>query len=204
MSPIFRTRRIPADLMDRLRIAAAVASEQVLEEHAHSAAEMVEQGADQVPVERLLASYARLHHLKEQEARKLQERVLAGLGPKGLAGGRLAGPRSPITRLFRRLKGRGDPELREWVDRHTARVQLAVMDIHVQNALEMLRLVGGNASVGEVMATYGRMLGLRTTVAEIVGLRVLRTLHHQESGKVESIHRDRSGPFPLRVAENDG
>ncbi len=204
MSALFRKRRIPADLMDRLRIAAAVASEKVLEEHVRSAAEMVEESAGSVPVERLLASYARLHHLGEQDARKLRERLLAELGRNGLDTGALDGPRSPITRLYRRLQGRVDTEFRDWVDRHAARVQLAVMDIHVQNAMEMLRVVRQQASVGETLSMYATMMGLRTTVAEIVGLRVLKALHHQESGEVEPIQRDRSGPFPLRVAENDG
>lgn len=204
MSPIFRKRRIPADLMDRLRIAAAVASEKVLEEHVRSAAEMVEESGGTVPVARLLTSYARLHHLGEQDARKLRERLLAELGRNGLDTGALDGPRSPLTRVYRRLQGRVDTEFRDWVDRHTARVQLAVMDIHVQNALEMIRVVRQQASVGETLSMYATMLGLRATVAEIVGLRVLKALHHQESGEVEPIQRDRSGPFPLRVAENDG
>lgn len=204
MSPLFRKRRIPADLMDRLRIAAAVASEKVLEEHVRSAAEMVEESDGRVPVQRLLASYSRLHHLGEQDARKLRERLLAELGRNGHDRGALHGPRSPVTRLYRRLQGRVDIEFRDWVDRHTARVQLAVMDIHVQNALEMVRVVREKVSVGETLSLYADMLGLRTTVAEVVGLRVLKSLHHQESGQVEPIQRDRSRPFPLRVAENDG
>jgi hypothetical protein len=181
-----------------------VASEQVLEEHVRSAAEMVEESAGSVPLHRLLASYARLHHLGEQDARKLRERLLAELGRKGVDTGALDGPRSPLRRLYRRLQGRVDMEFRDWVDRHAARVQLAVMDIHVQNALEMTRIVRQQATVGETMAAYAEMLGLRDTVAEIVGLRVLKALHHQESGQVAAIQRDRSGPFPLRVAENDG
>ncbi len=204
MSPLFRKRRIPADLMDRLRIAAAVASEKVLEEHVRSAAELVEESAGSVPVERLLTSYARLHHLGDQDARKLRERLLAELGRSGLDTGALHGPRSPLTRALRRVRGRVDLEFRTWVDRHTARVQLTVMDIHVENALEMVRVSGERVSVGEVMSAYGELLELRSTVAEIVGLRVLKALHHRESGQVEPLRRDRSGPFPLRVAENDG
>lgn len=204
MSPIFRKRRIPAELMDRLRIGAAVAAEQVLEEHVRSATEMVEESDGTFPIQRLLAHYARLHHLPERDAAKVRERVLAELGRKGRDDGTLDDPRSPLTRLVRRVRGRVDPDFRSWVDRHTARVQLALMDIHVENALEMIRMSGERVSVGEVLSTYAELLSLRSTVAEIVGLRVLKALHHRDSGQVEPIRRDRAGPFPLRVAENDG
>lgn len=199
----FRKRRIPTDVIDRLRMAAAVASEQVLEEHVRSAVELVEEGVDRAPIDRLIVIYARLHYLKEPEARKLRERLLAALGRSGSGAGALAEPRSPFTRLRRRVRGRVDRDLRDWVEQHTARVELALLDIHVENALGTLRIAGPNLSVGRAISTYCEMLDLRETVAEMVRLRVLKVLHDRESGDVEPIRPDRSGPYPLRVAEND-
>lgn len=203
MTPLLRKRRIPVELADRLHMAAAVAAEQVLDEHVRSAVELVEEGAGRAPVERLIAVYARLHYLKEPETRKLRERLLAALGRSGSGAGSLAGPRSPLARLSRRVRGRRDRELREWVEQHTARVELAVLDIHVENALATLRIAGPDLPVGSAISIYTEMLDLRETMAEMVRLRVLKALHDRQSGSVEPIRPDRSGPYPLRVAEND-
>lgn len=201
--PHFRTRRIPSDLTDRLRMAAAVAAEQVLDEHVRSAVELVEEAAGRAPVDRLLAAYVRLHHLSDPDARKVRERLLAALGRSGSADAALAGPRSAFARLRRRLRGRVDRELRDWVEQHSARVELALLDIHVDNALDTLRAVAPTIPAGQAISIYAEMLELRDTVAEMVRLRVLKALHDRQSGGVEPIRPDRSGPYPFRVAEND-
>lgn len=203
MNPLFRKRRIPGELTDRLRMAAAVAAEQVLDEHVRSAVELVEEGAGRAPVERLIEAYARMHYLKEPDARKLRERLLAALGRSGGDAGALAGPRSPFARLRRRVRGRVDQELREWVERHSARVELALLDIHVENALDTLKVVGSSLPTGRALSIYCEMLDLRDAVAEMVRLRVLKVLHDRELESVETLRPDRSGPYPFRVAEND-
>jgi hypothetical protein len=203
MVPRFKKSRIPAEVMDRVRMSAAVAAEQVLEEHVRSAVEMVEEGIDRAPIARLITAYGRLHHLPDQETRKLQERVLAALGSNGSGPGTLDGPRSPLARIRRRLQGRVNPELRDWVERHTARVELTIVDIHVKNALELLRVVEDHMAVGSALGLYTDLLDLRATIAEMVRLKVLKVLHDRESGHVEPLRADRSLPYPLRVAEND-
>lgn len=203
MLPHFRKNKIPADLVDRLHVAAAVAAEQVLEEHTRSAVELIEEGAGRAPVERLIGVYARLHHFKESETRKLRERVLAALGRNGHDPRELVGPRSPFARLRRRLRGRVDTELRDWVEQHTARVELTLLNIHVENALDTIRIVSDRVSVGHTIATYVEMLDLRPAIAEMVRLRVLKVLHDRASGNVSPLRPDRSRPYPLRVAEND-
>lgn len=202
MKSRFHKRSIPSADMDRLRMATAVAAEQVLEEHVRSTVELVEQGAARAPVERLLSAYTRLHHLGESESRKLTERVLAALGRLGINSGALHAPRSPFKRLRHRVRGRSNPELREWVERHTARVELTLVDIHVSNTLEILRLVDGHLSTVQAIALYSDMLSLRPTISEMVRLKVLKALQDQESGDVQPLHRD--GLHPFRRAENDG
>lgn len=204
MNPLFRTRRLPPAVMDRVRMAAAVAAELVLEEHVRSAVEMVEQGVDRAPVRRLLSAYVRLHHLEGQESLQLHERVLASLGRRPDGAGPLNGPRSPLARLRRRLRGRVNPELRDWVERHTARVQLTVIDLHAERALEMLRLVEDHASASDGIRLYSDMLGLRPAVAEVVRLKVLKMLHDRATGQVEPLSPDRSVLHPFRKAENEG
>jgi hypothetical protein len=185
-------------------MATAVASEQVLEEHVESAVELVEEGSDQAPVERLLIIYARLHHLQETETRKLRERVLATLGRNGGAGTRLDGPRSPFSRVMRRLRGRVNPELRDYVERHTARVELTVVDIHVHHTLEVVALLEEHVTTGIAISIYCDMMNLRPTVGEIVRLKALKVLHDRRTASVEPLRPE--GPVPLRRrrAENGG
>ncbi|NIP81857.1 MAG: hypothetical protein GWM90_22605 [Gemmatimonadetes bacterium] len=198
----FRKPKIPPDVAGKLRMAAAVAAEQVLDEHVRSAIEMVEEGGDRAPVERLLRAYARLHYLTDSEARKLRERVLAALGRgRQSVVAELDGPRSPVRRIRSRLKGRVNPELRRWVDRHTARVELTVVDIHVENALGFLRLLESRADVQRGVALYAEIMRLRPTVTELVRLKVLKVLHDKEAGHAELL-RPQRGQYPLRVADN--
>jgi hypothetical protein len=206
MALFFRRNRLPAEVQQRLRISAAVAAERVLEEHARSAVELIEEGGDRAPLERLLATYVRLHHLTDADARRLREKVLATLGRDPRTAGRVSefdAPRSPLRRVRNRLRGRVDLELREWVEQHTARVELTIVDLHVGHGMDFLRVFGDNASVQQALELYAEMLGLRPTIAEIVRLKVLKVLHDTRPGKVELFDASRRpATFPLRVADN--
>lgn len=204
MIPRFRTRRLPPAVMDKVRMATAVAAELVLQEHVQSAVELVEQGADRAPVHSLLSAYVRLHYLDGPESAQLRERVLAMLGRSPERAGPLNGPRSPLTRLRRRLRGRVNPELRDWVERHTACVELTVVDLHAESALRMVDLVGEHASTNEGIRLYTEMLNLRPAVAEMVRLKVLKRLHDQATAQVDSLEPDRTVLHPFRKVENDG
>lgn len=205
MAARFRRKRLSPELQQRLRISAAVAAERVLEEHARSAVEVIEEGGDKAPLERLLGAYVRLHHLGDADARRLREKVLATLGRDPRTAGRVSefdAPRSPFLRLRRRLRGRVELELRDWVEQHTARVELAVVDLHVGHALDFLRIFEEHGSAQEGIALYADLLGLRQTVAEMVRLKVLKTLHDTRPGKVELLDSGRRpASFPLRVAD---
>src|SRR5690606_25787495 len=102
-------------------------------------------GGDRAPLERLLAAYARLHHLTDADARRVREKVLATLGRDPRTAGRVAefeAPRSPFRRVRNRLRGRVAIDLREWVEQHTARVELTIVDLHVGHAVDFLRVFG--------------------------------------------------------------
>lgn len=208
MSPLFRRKRLPAGLRQRLRIAAAVAAERVLDEHTRSAVELIEEGGDRVPFERLLGAYVRLHHVREADVRRLREKVLATLGRDPRTAGRVSeldASNSPVRRMVNRVRGRVELELRDWVEKHTARVELTLVDLHVSHALDFLRVYGESGTVQAGLDLYAEMLNLRQTISEMVRLKALKALHEADTGKVELLESSRrSSPFPLRVADNGG
>jgi hypothetical protein len=160
-------------------MAAAAAAEQVLDLHVVSALEVVEEGGDRAPVDRLLTTYARLHYLEARNEWRLRERVLAALGREGgdaWTQRELAAPRSLFRRIARRVRGRVHHELREWVELHTAQVQLTLVDLHVRHALVFVRILEPHLSSGEAVDTYARMLELRSTTAEYVRMKALLTI----------------------------
>jgi hypothetical protein len=202
--PLFKSRRIPRELAERLRIAAALAREQVLEKHIASAIELLGQGADQVPVERLLNAYTRLHFIEYSEERQINERVLAALGQDNhgeWAQREITAPRAPWRRLARRVRGRVHHDLRRWLEGHTARVELELIDLHVRHALECVRITEGHFSTGQALEHYARELRLRAATAEMVRLLALRTLEGRKpAGQVERF-RPGSAALPLRIAD---
>lgn len=206
----FRSKhRIGDETSEQLELAAAVAAESILAEHIRYAMEMVQEGADRAPVQRLVAAYARLHHLTDDEHRKLHEGVLVALGrdPAGAGKGRLQQPRSLLRRAARRVRGRVHFELRDWVQRHTARVELAVLEHHVEHALRFARIVHEQQSPAAAADLYSEVMGLRPTITEVVRLRVLAAPvpGAGEDVMVEPIRRPRPPELlPFRRAEEGG
>lgn len=210
--PFGRNRSLTDPVREQLRLAAAVATEAVVCEHLRYALELVDEGGDRVPVERLLDAYGRLHHLRDDERRQLTERLLVALGrdPAAASRGRLHPPRSVLRRVARRVRGRVHTDLREWVDRHTARVELSVLDVHVEHALRFTAILFDEHRPDEAVDLYAETMSLRPTMAEIVRLRVLAEapVHGEgaegteapKSADVEPL-RPRPRP-PLRLAED--
>lgn len=207
--PFGRHRGFMNETGEQLHLAAAVAAEAVVGEHARYALELVDEGGDRVPVERLLGAYARLHHLDEEQYRQLTDRVLVAIGrnPDGVTRGPLRPPRSVIRRASDRLRGRVHTELREWVDRHTARVELAVLEVHVEHALRFAAILFDQSAPEDAVNVYGETMDLRPTMAEMVRLRVLAEapVHgeaEEPAAVVEPLHPRPRGP--LRLAEDGG
>ena len=208
--PFRRKSSLLDETREKLHLAAAVAGEAVVAEHVRYALELIEEGGDRIPVERLLGAYARLHHLSDDERRQLTERVLVALGrdTKTTARAPLRPPRSFLRRAARRIRGRIHVDLREWVDRHTARVELAVLDVHVQHALGFARILFEEGSPDEAVEAYAETMSLRTTMAEMVRLRVLAEapVHGEEAEQLE-VDVEPLHPRPttrLRLAKDGG
>lgn len=214
MPSLDRDRTFVDETRQQLQLATAVAAEAVLTHHVRFALELLAEGADRAPVERLLAAYARLHHLSEEEHRQLVERVLVALGqdPDSAPTTWLQEPRSVFHRAAHRMRGRVHAELRAWVDRHSARVELAVLEVHVEQALRFTRILQEQGPAADAVELYAETLGLRSTIAEMVRLRVLAEaplgLPGDAEAKVEAeadIEPLRPRPKKrLRLAEDGG
>lgn len=209
--PFGRNRGFVDKIGEQLHLAAAVAAEAVVGEHVRYALELVDEGGDRVPVERLLAAYSRLHHLDDDEHRQLTDRVLVAIGrdPEGVTRGALRPPRSVVRRATDRLRGRVHTDLREWVDRHTARVELAVLDVHVEHALRFTDILFEQGAPEDAVNLYGETMGLRPTMAEMVRLRVLAEAPVHGEAEAEAVEVDVEPLHPrplgrLRLAEEGG
>jgi hypothetical protein len=203
MNRRFSTQPYPREVADRLCLAAARAREQILDKHVASALVLVTEGSPEIPVDRLLGAYGRLQGLENATHHQVAERVLAALGdeldtrPTQLE---LIAPRSPWRRLVRRLRGRVHHEFREWLERHSARVHLELIDLHVRHALEFIRITDGHSSPARAIASYCDQLRLRPATAEIVRLMALRSLDTQHrTGQAGTVRA--GGPTPLRIAD---
>lgn len=209
----FRSNRsLTDDTREQLDLAAAVATEAVEDAHVRFALELLDEGADRVPVERLLDAYARLHYLSDDQRRKLTDRVFGALGrdPEAARGARLQPRGSVIHRAATRLRGRVHPQLRAWLDRHAARAALSVLELHVEHALRYVAVLLDQRTAEEAAQLYAETLALRPTEADLVRLRVLAEAPLDGAGEEREDARETSieplhprKPRPFRLA-NDG
>ncbi len=204
MAPLFYGSRIPTEADERLRMAAAVAAEEVLDLHVASALELVERGADRVPVERLLDAYLRLHSLDLGQEWRIRERVVAALGQEIGADGtapRLTATPSVLRRLVLRLRGRVHHDLREWVEVHAARVELSLVDAHVRHALAFVRILAEHRTTSEAIRHYTRTMSLPATTAEFVRLKAVLATAGPAAPTSAEPHHGSPPRLPLRLAD---
>lgn len=169
----------PSREIDRrqLEIATALATERLMEVHFRYAMEFVEHAREQVEAARALAIYTRLHGIRDVDAESLRHRVFVALGrradPKRVAtGGEESptpeSPRSVIGVIRKRLRGRVNLELREWVEFHTGRAETELLWAHVENALQFVELLAPGADVADAVAAYASRLGIPPARTEII------------------------------------
>lgn len=206
-------RRPPPGTQRRLELHAAAARERLFAIHLHHALELVGLGADQISLPRALDIYVRLHGLSREEGRLLITRVLASL----------ARPHDPSTdpdaeqpswgddegttllgRLFRRLRGRRDPELRRCVEIGAGRAQADLLRAHVDHVLEVVEMAGKDWSVSDAVHFYMEMLDVRAPLYDSI---YIATLDRLSRGDGEG-PREESGPSsprrPFRVLGGGG
>lgn len=191
---------LPGAIRRQLDVSAAVARERVKEVHLSYALELVERAEQEIEPRRALDIYSRLHKLGEAEAHALGNDVFMALGRRGFPAppsappaaqeGAWGAPESILRQIRRRIRGRVNAELREWVEYHTGRAEAALLWAHVDNAEQFVQVLEPIRSPAEAVALYADMLGLAPPRTEILYFLVL----DQRAARADEMRRRDPAP----------
>src|SRR5690606_30940699 len=132
------------------------------------------------PFENALGIYTRLLRLSDDEARVITTRALAILGEQ--VGGDTTSAwiepapepvpvdetrRSMLSNMRQRLRGRVKDDLRRWVELAAARTEVAILNTHVDNALNFTELLEKEQPASDSVELYLDALEVRESVAEV-------------------------------------
>ena len=179
--------RLNPDVRRRLEVAAEVARAKLLDVHFAHVLELIRRArSDDIPAGRALEIYARLHRLEPEDGDELAKRVLARVGGRAI---RLAAvgrgderlgdvfedddALSVFRQLRRRLRGRKNHELRRWIELHSARTELALLDVHADAAARFIEILKPEKSLGDAVSLYARVMRVRDSIAEALYLLAL-------------------------------
>lgn len=173
----------PVALRRQLDLTAAIARKRLMEVHFRHAMELIEHVEGELEPRRALDIYARLHKLTPTEAAAVNQEVFVALGrrvlPKHVEVGeqpqdvRWEDPESTLRQIRRRLRGRVNKALRDWVEYHTGRTETALFWAHVENAHEFIDLLERTRSVADAVALYTDEISLSPSWSEILYFIVL-------------------------------
>lgn len=150
--------------------------------HVEHALELIELVGDQVAFSDALDIYTRLLRLSDDEARVITTRALAILGERAsTAQGwteaistRDVVPDEAVSRramfldnVRQRLRGRVNEDLRRWIELEAARTEVALLNTHVENALNFVELIGNELAFTESVELYLEALDVRESVGEV-------------------------------------
>ena len=222
----FASKDLSEPLRRRVDLAIAVAQERLLSTHVNHALGLIQLVGDQVPFENALNIYTRMLRLSDDEARVITTRALAILGERAaqteewpeFASEAPSAPtqngetaRRKFMNTFRaRLRGRVQEDLRSWVELAAARTEIAILDTHVDNAMNFVDLLGSQLSFNESVELYLEALEVRESIAEVAYYMALTRLSEEhlpnrpggpESDSPNSIM---NMPRKLRVVEKEG
>lgn len=188
------------DLSDAIRrrveLAIAVAQERLLSTHVDHALRLIQLVGQQVPFENALGIYTRMLRLSDDEARVITTRALAILGEQVDSKGWTApdtpepepgedeSPRSFMRNMRNRMRGRVKDELRRWVELSAARTEVAILDTHVDNAMNFVELLEKEQPPAESVELYLDALEVRESVAEVTYYLALARLADEELPEV--------------------
>ncbi len=186
----YSVRKLGTAVSRELDVAVAVAREEVLEMHTAQLLELVELSSGRVTAERISDIYLRLHQIQEAEAVVIRNRSLAVLGLRSRsirtdavavlelppAENGAEAPRGPFRFLRERFRGRVHNELRRWVELHTGRAELALLEVHVRNALRVVKLLSEHGPMHDAIQYYRERAGVRDQVGEVIYWTVLSRL----------------------------
>lgn len=178
----FNAKDVSEPMRRRVELAIAVAQERLLATHVDHALNLIQLVGQQVPFENALAIYTRLLRLSDDEARVITTRALAILGERAAeteswpeliteaevkAAAEEGGRQRIINTVRQRLRGRVNDDLRRWVELAAARTEVAILNTHVENALNFVELLDKEISFTEAVELYLEALEVRESVAEV-------------------------------------
>lgn len=223
MKNLFGSKDISETMRRRVELAVAVAQERLLSTHVNHALGLIQLVGDQVPFENALNIYTRMLRLSDDESRVITTRALAILGERAAQteewpeftkaeapteNGETA--RRKFMNQFRsRLRGRVKEDLRRWVELVAARTEIAILNTHVDNAMNFVELLEKEATFNDAVELYLEALEVRESIAEVAYYMALTRLADQhlpagppsdDSGTPASINAARK----LRVVEPEG
>jgi hypothetical protein len=220
----FASRDISEPMRRRVELAVAVAQERLLSTHVNHALGLIQLVGEQVPFENALNIYTRMLRLSDDESRVITTRALAILGERAaqtedwpeFAASESGPPQNGETarRKFmdnfrQRLRGRVKDDLRRWVELVAARTEIAILNTHVDNAMNFVELLEKEAPFSESVELYLEALEVRESVAEVAYYMALARLAEQHLPGGSSAE-DGSAPASitaarkLRVVEPEG
>jgi hypothetical protein len=221
----FGSRDISEPMRRRVELAVAVAQERLLSTHVNHALGLIRLVGDQVPFENALNIYTRMLRLSDDEARVITTRALAILGERAaeteqwpeFVNAEAVPPqqngetarRKFMDQFRQRLRGRVKDDLRRWVELVAARTEIAILDTHVDNAMNFVELLEKEAPFSEAVELYLEALEVRESVAEVAYYMALSRLAEQhlppgsapEDGTASA---SVTVPRKLRVVEPEG
>jgi hypothetical protein len=204
----FSSKDLSEPLRRRVELAIAVAQERLLSTHVDHALRLIQLVGEQVPFENALGIYTRMLRLSDDEARVITTRALAILG-EGIgesdssAWAEARGEpvetedntqRSFLRNMRQRLRGRVKDDLRRWVELSAARTEVAILDTHVENAINFVELLEKEQPPGESVELYLDALEVRESVAEVTYYLVLSRIADEQLPDVSRANRQRTAP----------
>ena len=204
----FSSRDLSETMRRRIELAIAVAQEKLLSTHVDHALRLIQLVGQQVPFENALGIYTRLLRLSDDEARVITTRALAILGEQSSdapdysrAALDTAEPpasdnessRSFLRNMRQRLRGRVKDDLRRWVELSAARTEVALLNTHVDNAVNFVELLEQEMASAEAVDLYLDALEVRESVAEVAYYLVLARIADEELPAVKRNAKDERG-----------
>jgi hypothetical protein len=202
MHGLLGSRKINPRLRDELEIAIAMARERLLEAHVKHLLELIHTVGGQISPSRAIEIYARLHSVDPQTARMIGGKTLAALGERREAAGALHlttaqtkveerdSPLSLFSQLRMRLRGRVNLELRQKIELHTGRTQIAFLQVHLDNALRFVKILTPESPVARAVELYTELVEVRKSLADVIYFLTLDRLSGPASAwpQVEPVH----------------
>jgi hypothetical protein len=210
----FSSKHLSETVRRRVELAIAVAQERLLATHVDHALSLIQLVRDQVPFENALAIYTRLLRLSDDEARVITTRALAILGEeageaatlpelmadKEIREAEQGGRRKLMETVRQRLRGRVNDELRRFVELAVAQTEVAILNTHVENALNFVQLLDHELSLTDSVELYLESLDVRESISEVTYYLTLTRLAEQQLPDFKAAQHDSPPPPRLERA----